>query len=75
MKRTLTAYVERDTESGLYVATVPGLPGGHTQAASLDELQANLHEVISLIIEEMAERGEEPEMGQFVGIQQIEVNA
>ena len=75
MRRILTAYVERDLETGLYVATIPGLPGGHTQAASLDELQDNLREVTSLILEEMTERGEELDMGEFVGIQQIEVPA
>jgi predicted RNase H-like HicB family nuclease len=73
MRRVLTAYVEKDLETGLYVAVIPGLPGGHTQAASLDELRDNLQEVTSLILEEPAERGEEPEMGEFVGIQQIEV--
>ena len=75
MKRTFTSYVERDPETGLYVATVPGLPGGHTQAASLDELMTNLKEVIALVLEEMAARGEAVEVGEFVGIQQVEVPA
>ena len=39
---TLTAYIEKDSETGLYVAIVPGIPGAHTQAETLDELQANL---------------------------------
>ncbi len=39
---TLTAYIELDRETGLYVGIVPGIPGAHTQAASLDELRANL---------------------------------
>jgi len=73
MTKTFTAYVEKDPETGLYVAIVPGLTGAHTQGASLDELQENLKEVISLILEDMAERGEEIETDQFVGIQQIEV--
>jgi predicted RNase H-like HicB family nuclease len=37
-----TAYIELDRETGLYVGIVPGIPGAHTQAASLDELRANL---------------------------------
>jgi predicted RNase H-like HicB family nuclease len=72
MMRTLTAYIEKDTETGLYVAIVPGIPGAHTQAETLDELQENLKEVLELCLEEM-----EPEnkqyLPQFVGIQQVEV--
>jgi predicted RNase H-like HicB family nuclease len=49
---TFTAYVEWDSATGLYVGSVPGLPGAHTQAATLDELQANLREVIELCLEE-----------------------
>ena len=48
---SLTAYVERDPETQLYVAMVPGLPGAHSQAASLDELRANLEEVMGLLLE------------------------
>ena len=52
MSRTFTAYVEYDPDTSLYVGTVPGLQGGHTQAASLDELHRNLQEVIELILDE-----------------------
>jgi len=51
MTKTFTAYVERDEETGLYVGTVPGLPGAHSQGATLDELQKNLAEVIALVLE------------------------
>ena len=66
------AYVEKDPETGLYVAVVPGIPGAHTQAETLDELQKNLIEVVELCLEEMDSetRGQLPE---FFGIQQIEV--
>ena len=40
--KTFSAYVEWDPESALYVGIVPGIPGVHTQAATLDELQKNL---------------------------------
>ncbi len=71
-KSKLVAYIERDPESRLYVAVVPGVPGAHTQAETLDELQSKLKEVIELCLEEMdpEERNNLPE---FVGIQQIEV--
>jgi predicted RNase H-like HicB family nuclease len=41
MPKTLTAYVEYDRKSKLYVGMVPGIRGAHTQAATLDELQDN----------------------------------
>jgi predicted RNase H-like HicB family nuclease len=73
MSRTFTAYVEYDPDTGLYVGTVPGLQGGHTQAASLDELQRNLQEVIELILDESALQGQQIIVEPFVGIQQITV--
>jgi predicted RNase H-like HicB family nuclease len=42
--------MESDRESKLYVGIVPGVRGAHTQAATLDELQHNLKEVLELII-------------------------
>lgn len=47
------AQIERDRDSGLYVAYLPALPGAHTQAKSLDQLQINLKEVIELCLEEL----------------------
>ena len=52
---TFTAYVEFDPETRLYVGFVPGMPGVHTQAASLDELNQNLREVLELCLEENPE--------------------
>ncbi|MEX0697015.1 MAG: type II toxin-antitoxin system HicB family antitoxin [Dongiaceae bacterium] len=49
---TLTAYIEYDPETKLYVGIVPGLPGAHTQAATLDELRENLKEVTELVLEQ-----------------------
>ena len=68
----ITSYIEKDTETGLYVAVVPGIPGAHTQAATLDELQKNLKEVVSLCLEEMDAKSRK-KLPEFVGIQQIEV--
>lgn len=69
--RTFTAYVEWDPETKLYVGVVPGVPGAHTQGAILDELQANLKEVIELCLEEY--RGPVEDLPKFVGLQQIEI--
>lgn len=52
---TFTTEIERDTESGYYIGRVPALPGAHTQAQSLDQLQINLKEVIELVLEELTE--------------------
>ncbi|MFW6126417.1 MAG: type II toxin-antitoxin system HicB family antitoxin [Chloroflexota bacterium] len=69
--RTFVAYVEWDRETELYVGTVPGMPGAHTQAASLDELRENLKEVVGLCVEEYG--GAADDLPHFVGLQQIEV--
>lgn len=68
---TFTAYVEWDPETNLYVGVVPGIPGAHTQGASLDELQQNLKEVLGLCLGEY--EGSPDELPRFVGLQQIEV--
>ena len=47
---TYTAVVEHCQETGLYVGYVPGFPGAHSQGETLDELNANLREVIALIL-------------------------
>ena len=71
--KTFTAYVEQDKETGLYIGIVPGVPGAHTQAATLDELQHNLKEVLELCLEEY--EGTSENLPKFVGLQQIEVAA
>jgi predicted RNase H-like HicB family nuclease len=69
--KTFTAYVEWDPETKLYVGVVPGIPGAHTQGATLDELQGNLKEVVELCLEEF--EGPTEDLPRFVGLQQIEV--
>ncbi|NMF62617.1 type II toxin-antitoxin system HicB family antitoxin [Brasilonema octagenarum UFV-E1] len=69
--KTFTAYIEWDSETKLYVGIVPGIPGAHTQGATLDELKTNLQEVLELCLEEYRDSLED--LPQFVGLQQIEV--
>ncbi len=65
--KTFTAVVEKDFNTSLYVGYVPGFPGAHSQGETLDELQANLREVIEMLLED-----ENPAFDtEFVGIQQI----
>ncbi len=66
---TYTAVVERCPDTGFYVGYVPGLSGAHSQAETLEELNANLREVIGLILED----GPPPITGEFVGTQVVVV--
>ena len=50
--RTFTAVIEKDPETDLFVGYVPGFPGAHSQGATLDELNANLKEVIEMLLED-----------------------
>ncbi|KAM3099669.1 type II toxin-antitoxin system HicB family antitoxin [Phormidesmis sp. 146-35] len=61
MSKTFTAFpselrfaliVERDLDTSLYVGYVPGFPGAHSQGETLDELHANLQEVIEMLLED-----------------------
>jgi len=67
MPRRFTAVVELDPATGLYVGYVPGFSGAHSQASSLDELNANLQEVIEMLLED----GEPQLDAEFVGTQSI----
>ena len=68
--RTYTAVVERCPETGLFVGYVPGFPGAHSQAASLDEMNRNLQVVIGMLLED----GEPNMEAQFVGTQTVSVS-
>jgi predicted RNase H-like HicB family nuclease len=67
--RTYTAVIERDPDTGVFVGYVPGWPGAHSQGASLDELQANLREVVAMLLEE----GEPRLEAEFIGVQTVQV--
>ncbi len=49
MTRESSVLIERDAE-GFLVASVPSLPGCHTQAKSLDDLMARIGEAIELCL-------------------------
>jgi predicted RNase H-like HicB family nuclease len=67
--KTFTAVVERDPVTGLLVGYVPGFPGAHSQAETLDELNTNLREVIAMLLED----GEPKLEAEFVGTQNVAV--
>lgn len=71
-RRDFTVIVERD-EEGNYVASVPVLPGCHTQARSLDELIERVEEAIAVCLEDGDLAGV-PNL-EFIGVQRVTVPA
>jgi predicted RNase H-like HicB family nuclease len=65
--KTYTAVVEQCPKTGFYVGYVPGFPGAHSQAPTLDELNKNLREVLQMLLEE----GEPKLEAEFVGTQTV----
>ena len=61
--------VERD-EDGWLVASVPQLPGCHTQAKSYDTLMKRVREAIEVWLDVS---DEPPEKSEFVGVQRLTV--
>jgi len=64
-----TAVIERCTDTQLYVGHVPGFSGAHSQGDTLDELHANLQEVITMLLND----GEPKVEAGFVGTQTVVV--
>lgn len=73
MRRTTTrefsVILEQD-EDGYFIASVPELPGCHTQARSLDKLMVRIREAIALCLEVQGSNGAAP---HFIGVQRIAV--
>ncbi len=67
--KTYTAVVERDADTGVFVGWVPGFRGAHSQGETLDELRANLREVVEMLLED----GDPELKSEFVGTQTVEV--
>jgi predicted RNase H-like HicB family nuclease len=69
MSREFNVIIERDAD-GYFVASVPNLPGCHTQARSLDELMERIKEAILLCLEVQAQSIDNLE---FIGLQRVAV--
>lgn len=61
--------IERCAKTGLYVGSVPGFPGAHSQGETLEELRENMREVIEMLLED----GEPALESEFVGIESVQV--
>ena len=65
VNRTFDVLIEQD-EDGVFVATVPAMPGCHTQGVTLDEARRNIREAIELCFES----GDKPRDGfRIVGLE------
>ncbi|MEM6647991.1 MAG: type II toxin-antitoxin system HicB family antitoxin [Bacteroidota bacterium] len=71
MKRDFNVVIEQD-RAGYYVASVPNIPGCHTQARSLDTLLERIREAIELCLEV---EEEDREVLDFIGVQKVSVAA
>lgn len=71
MTREFTVIIERDDE-GYYVASVPALPGCHTQARSRDELDLRIKKAIALCLD--AGGADVPAL-ELIGVERITVPA
>ena len=67
--KTFSAVIERDSATGLYVGWVPGIAGADSQGATLDELDANLQEVMAMLFED----GAIDPQSEFVGTHSVRV--
>ena len=68
-KREYNVIIERDSD-GYYVASVPELPGCHTQAKSLDVLMKRIREAVDVYVEAQDDSSESFE---FIGVQRIAI--
>jgi len=62
-----TAIIEKCHDTNLFVGYIPGIPGAHTQAATMEELANNLKEVLELLSEDINFKME----SNFIGTQTI----
>jgi predicted RNase H-like HicB family nuclease len=66
--KNYTVYIERD-EDGVLVGSVPSLPGCYSQGTTLDELLANMREVVALCVRNQSEETN----SEFIGVQNLSI--
>ncbi len=71
MRKEFNIVIEQD-EDGYYIGSVPELPGCHTQAKSLDELNKRIIEAIELYLE--VDKDRINKTIKFIGFQKVEVS-
>ncbi len=68
-KKEFHVFIEKDSD-GYFVATIPSLPGCHTQAKTVETLMKRIQEAAELCLEV---RGKNIEKHEFIGIQKIAI--
>jgi predicted RNase H-like HicB family nuclease len=68
--RSYQVVIERCPATGLYIGSVPGFPGAHSQGETVDELRTNMREVIAMLLED----GEPRLEAEFVGTETLTVS-
>jgi len=61
--------IERDLDTGYYVGYMPEFPGAHSQGLTIEELHANLVEVVTMLREDP----DPPKQVELIGTQQLVV--
>jgi predicted RNase H-like HicB family nuclease len=69
MSHEFYVVIEKD-EDGFFVGEVPQLKACYSQGKTIDELMANMKDVIALALEEQGD----VEPAEFVGVQKLVVN-
>lgn len=66
--QSFSAVIEKCMDTNLYVGYVPGFPGAHSQGTTIEELRANLQEVIEMLLED----GDPILESEFIGTQNLQ---
>lgn len=71
--------IEQD-ENGIYVASVPELPGCYTQGKTLEQARSRIREAIELVLEEEPQLKKEKikfpkSSSQFFGIEEVTIQS
>jgi predicted RNase H-like HicB family nuclease len=73
-KYQFTAHIEYDAESKMYYGYIPTLPSVQSYASNIDELNKNLSEVLSLVLDELSLEEVEEAVSHFVGTSILQVS-
>ena len=68
----LPVFLERD-EDGVWIASIPALPGCHSQGQSRDEALENVEEAFQAILESYRKHGEAVPLPHSVEVTELEL--
>ena len=74
MIRKFDVIIEKDSDSGYFIAEVPALSGCYSQGETMADVLANVKEAIELHLETLRDLNHHDDL-VFVEIKKVEVNA